>query len=910
MEQDSDLVDSRVDYQRSLLRDFTQNAHIDLSEGQEKATLREITRLYGGEVFPAYSDCESLLRNLGFMCTDGQTLRPDKKLSKRIAKKIRNRLFHLGYHEDNANALAGWMCTYGRVTNAKRPVHDSAVILAADSLGIVNMKKEQPEEWNRIRQDREQQKADKRNRLAAEVQEKAQKQALEVERIRKEAEKRHIAARESLLHRSTTWPKRGNARLRAIVSLSRQEVELLCKMDAITVKEKERALMAQKTGVLITQAAELIGVRSDDVSRWDEDGRLPHTHKVYVNMHGKGIWARSWIMADIDRAGKHALDWLTRDLEQKRIRSTVRMQQLMAAIQSRTANYKPSVQMKKDALKKVEDEKAQKSHLAEQQKQLRKRYQEKLAKHEQLRKISEQQIARVQTVTTGHHWDQIFPNPQLGSRHLEAYLGPTNSGKTYQSIQALKTLKHGEHGVYLAPLRLLAMEVCEDLRSQGVAVSLVTGEERDLDPHAQVVCSTIEMLDSHQHYAVAVIDEMQSITDEQRGWAWTQALFELSADHLFLLGSPAVASLLIGFAETTGDTLTIHHTKRFTNLRVTPQPVQPKTLNKGSIFVVFSRNSVIRWGEYFRQCGRSIAQIYGAMPPEVRREEARRFRSGEADILVATDAVAMGLNLPAHTVVIGEGTKYNGRTVTDIPQPLIRQIAGRAGRYGHHDIGYAAGIDTGIHHQIRQAMCKTDNDIHFPSIFVAPTHTWVARAIDAVPDINTHDLLVAWQETLKDSEWFTCMNLSQTLEKARILDGMTGSDRLSMQERLQILTAPVDVRAGQMQLFRSMVTAILDQRCYPSPTYAVKARTEELESDYKHLSLYCWFHYHYSQIFPEIQKATSERSRCVEQLVTHIRMGLKRHCSHCGAILPAQSVYGICENCYHAQHQHVYDNYW
>ncbi|MDD5280614.1 MULTISPECIES: helicase-related protein [Acidithiobacillus] len=518
--------------------------------------------------------------------------------------------------------------------------------------------------------------------------------------------------------------------------------------------------------------------------------------------------------------------------------------------------------------------------------------------------VGQQAFAPILNIAAGRHWDHLFPNPQLGARQLEAYLGPTNSGKTYQALQALKALKPGEHGVYLAPLRLLAIEVCEELRSQGVAVSLVTGEERDLDPQARVVCSTIEMLDSDQHYAVAVIDEMQMVADEQRGWAWTQALFELSADRLFVLGSPAVEPLLTAFAKITGDTLTVHHTKRFTQLAMTPQAISPKALKPGSIFVVFSRNSVIRWGEYFRQSGHSVAQIYGAMPPEVRREEARRFRAGEAAILVATDAVAMGLNLPAHTVVIGEGEKYNGRISAAVPKPLIRQIAGRAGRYGHHDVGHAAGADAAIHRQIQKALNKTDSAINFPTIFAAPTRTWIDRAMDAAPDIGVHDLLVAWQKTLKGSDWFTCMDLTETLDKAHILDTLAGSHRLSMAERLQILTAPVDVRAGQMQHFRRMVAAILEQRPHHSPACSgTRAQTEELESDYKHLSLYCWFHYRYPQFFPEIHRATAERERCVQQLIVQIRQGLKRHCRSCGKALPAQSAYGICERCYRSQRE-------
>jgi ATP-dependent RNA helicase SUPV3L1/SUV3 len=530
-------------------------------------------------------------------------------------------------------------------------------------------------------------------------------------------------------------------------------------------------------------------------------------------------------------------------------------------------------------------------------------YRENQAQEQKLRDASDQRIAQIQMLAGDRHWSRIFPNPQLGARHLEAYLGPTNSGKTYQALHALKLLKPHERGVYLAPLRLLAIEVCEELRNQGVAASLITGEERDIDPQASVVCSTIEMLDPSQHYTVGVIDEMQMIADTQRGWAWTQALFEMSADRLFVLGSPSVEALLKDFAETTGDTLTLHRTQRFNSLQVKPQPIPPKSVTKGTIFVVFSRNSVIRWGEYFRGNGHSVAQIYGAMPPEVRREEARRFRASEADILVATDAVAMGLNLPAHTVVLGEGEKYNGQTTTAVPKPLVRQIAGRAGRYGHHDAGFAAGSDSAIHRHMQSALNGQDEQFTFPLPHVAPTRQWIENAMEQAPETTVRDLLTAWQQTIKGSRWFRCVDLSEILEKAHVLDGVEGSDRLPMAERLQILTAPVDVRAGQMHHFKTMVIAIVGNHQIASPASGAgpHARTENLESAYKHLSLYCWFHYRYPQVFPEIGKAAAERTKCVNQLIAHIRQGLKRHCKTCGKVLPAKGVFGICENCYQAQ---------
>ncbi len=44
----------------------------------------------------------------------------------------------------------------------------------------------------------------------------------------------------------------------------------------------------------------------------------------------------------------------------------------------------------------------------------------------------------------------------------------------------------------------------------------------------------------------------------------------------------------------------------------------------------------------------------------MRRREAERFRSGEADVLVATDAIGLGLNLPIRRIVFASLEKFDG----------------------------------------------------------------------------------------------------------------------------------------------------------------------------------------------------------------------------------------------------------
>lgn len=55
--------------------------------------------------------------------------------------------------------------------------------------------------------------------------------------------------------------------------------------------------------------------------------------------------------------------------------------------------------------------------------------------------------------------------------------------------------------------------------------------------------------------------------------------------------------------------------------------------------------------EIERSTNLKVGVIYGALPPEIRSKEANGFNSGQYDVLVASDAVGMGLNLKIKRIV-------------------------------------------------------------------------------------------------------------------------------------------------------------------------------------------------------------------------------------------------------------------
>lgn len=276
------------------------------------------------------------------------------------------------------------------------------------------------------------------------------------------------------------------------------------------------------------------------------------------------------------------------------------------------------------------------------------------------------------------NYQDTFPIAREIKRNVHIISGPTNSGKTYEAIEALKA---AHSGVYLAPLRLMAMEIFDKLNAAGIPCSLKTGDDEVIIPGAKHIASTIECLDLSTHYEVAVIDEFQMLRDQERGWAWTQAILGVVANDVYLIGNSSGVNITEKILSKTKDVIDIKEKSRHSQLKIIDKPVHLNEIQSGDAIIVFSRKGVIEWAEYLRDQGRSVSLIYGALAPEVRRKQAQMFLDGETDILVSTDAIGMGLNLPIKRVLFTTMEKYNGYCMDYLTPTEIKQIAGRAGRY-------------------------------------------------------------------------------------------------------------------------------------------------------------------------------------------------------------------------------------
>lgn len=300
-------------------------------------------------------------------------------------------------------------------------------------------------------------------------------------------------------------------------------------------------------------------------------------------------------------------------------------------------------------------------------------------------KFSKGELANQKRIADLKYPTEWFPATRAIQRTIHLHVGPTNSGKTYHALQRLEAAKTG---IYAGPLRLLAHEVYTRFNAKGKPCALVTGEERRYPENLDVVMKscTVEMVPLNTKVDVAVIDEIQMMGDDYRGWAWTQAFLGVQAKEVHLCGELRTIPLVQELCAAMGEKLEIHRYERLSPLRTSGKHLGSVTnLKKGDAVIVFSRLGIHTMkSEIEIATKRRCAVVYGSLPPETRAQQANLFNDpdNDYDFLVASDAIGMGLNLAIKRVIFESTSKSNGSGGHKILENFeIKQIAGRAGRY-------------------------------------------------------------------------------------------------------------------------------------------------------------------------------------------------------------------------------------
>lgn len=482
-----------------------------------------------------------------------------------------------------------------------------------------------------------------------------------------------------------------------------------------------------------------------------------------------------------------------------------------------------------------------------------------------------------------------YPGAREMKRRFILHVGPTNSGKTHD---ALERLKKSACGAYFGPLRLLALEIYDRLNTEGVPCSMITGEETLEIPGAVCQACTVEMLNDHQYFDVAVVDECQMVSDPYRGHNWTRAILGLRAEEIHLCMAPEAEDIIVQMIRRCGDQYKVVRHKRNTRLVMEEEPyILGQDLKKGDALIVFSKKSVLALAAHLETMGIKSSVIYGSLPPATRREQVRRFLAKETEVVVSTDAIGMGLNLPIRRIVFVETRKFDGVNKRSLYPEEIKQIAGRAGRFGLYDEGRVAAVD--------DLEVIKDGLGRLPVPILKAYVGFPEQVLNLPAPIDTLVKIWAGMDT---PSIYEKMEVDELLALYQLFEEVHAEDlgEFSKQEIYKFITCAVDIdNKPVMELWRAYCREYREAAELTFP-YRPGDDLYDLESYYKMLDLY--FQFSRKAGLPVQAESLAAERRETEERISYLLKtqcaSYSRKCAFCGKELSWDYPFSICERCF------------
>ena len=263
----------------------------------------------------------------------------------------------------------------------------------------------------------------------------------------------------------------------------------------------------------------------------------------------------------------------------------------------------------------------------------------------------------------------------------------------------------------------------------------------------------------------------------------------------------------------------------------------------------------------------------------------------------------MGLNLPVRRIVFLEMDKFDGNERRPLLLPEIKQIAGRAGRYGLYDTGYVTAHGKNNLNYIKRMWDQKEENIEtvslgFPQILLdmdAPLDEIIKLWHESTPSepfckINTDEMLFLYKEAYKERFFIADFDDKHILYK--------------------MITCPVDIKdrevVSQWRRYCMSYTSDISLD-YPDK----RSRYEGLmqyESYYKKLDLYYQMSVRLGKIV-DTEWLENERSAVQTKIMQTLSKNKNEYilrCRYCGRILPIGSAYNVCNECHNLRGRNYY----
>jgi ATP-dependent RNA helicase HelY len=150
--------------------------------------------------------------------------------------------------------------------------------------------------------------------------------------------------------------------------------------------------------------------------------------------------------------------------------------------------------------------------------------------------------------------------------------------------------------------------------------------------------------------------------------------------------------------------------------------------------------TVLGYGQFMAELEAGLAPHHAGMVPPFKEVVEACFVEGLVKVVFATETLAVGINMPARTVVIEKLTKFTGDHHEQLTPGQYTQLTGRAGRRGIDELGYAVVSWSPFVRFEAVAELAGSRSFHLRSAF-RPTYNMAANLVRNYGDEEAHHLL-------------------------------------------------------------------------------------------------------------------------------------------------------------------------
>ena len=239
----------------------------------------------------------------------------------------------------------------------------------------------------------------------------------------------------------------------------------------------------------------------------------------------------------------------------------------------------------------------------------------------------------------------------------------------------------------------------------------------------------------------------------------------------------------------------------------------------------------------------------------------------------------MGLNLPIKTILFTTHIKFDGVSRRGINVNEIVQIAGRAGRYGHHEKGFIGATTKDSLKYIQEEYAKPIKTIK-PPFKVKINNEQLSNLAMHLKTTSLTKVLKFFSSNMEFNGPFVAANIGSMISAATIVDQKFN---LKLEDKYMLSQAPISIKSKIiLQAYDAYISAVLKNkviRYKPSITVPKVARTQKdlllVEDEIKKISLYLWLSYKLPEQFPDSIKATIARSSFNQFIENSLKKDIK-----------------------------------